>query len=104
MSTLNDETKTGWGTIREIPWHFAGLFASQAGAQRKADEMGEGYIVRYGDHQIALDTFTSRDEPQGSAMPGSIFEPRPTAPDKSGRLAAVAAWIDEHIASARGGH
>ena len=103
MPIVDGKTLIGWAAVRETPWHFAGLFASREKAQSKADEMGVGYIVRYGERTDNPDTFTSAETPLPAAIAGSIFEPFPVAADDSGRVAAVATWIDEHLAEARGG-
>ena len=101
MPIVDGKTLIGWGAVRETPWHFAGLFASQEEAQMKADAMGEGYVARYGERQDEPDTFASADAPLPSAIAGSIFEPGPGVDDSVSRLQAVAAWIDDHLVKAR---
>ena len=103
MPIVDGKTLIGWGAVREMPWHFAGLFASREEAQSKADEMGAGYIARYGERNDDPDTFTSADTPLPAAIAGSMFEPLPVVEAGSGRLAAVANWIDDHLAEARRG-
>lgn len=99
---IDGKTLIGWGVVREAPWHFAGLFPSQDEAQIKADEMGEGYIVRYGERQEESDTFLSGEPPRGaSVMAGSIFAPEAARDDRSSRLAVVAASIDERVERGR---
>jgi hypothetical protein len=104
MTILDGKTLIGWGTIRETPWHFVELFGSMEEAQAKADAMGPGYIARYGERQEESDTFALADVVLPTAMVGSIFEPLPTADDTSGRLEAIATWIDDHLAGARAKH
>ena len=101
MPIVEGKTLVGWGVVRETPWHFAGLFAAQEEAQIKADAMGKGYVARYGERQEETNTFASADAPLPSAIAGSIFEPLPVVDDANGRLAAVASWIDDHLAEAR---
>ena len=100
MAIVDGKTLIGWGTVREMPWHFVELFGSLDEAQAKADAMGPGYIARYGERQEESDTFASAEDVLPTAMPGSIFEPLPTADDTTGRLAAVATRIDDHTAEA----
>ena len=101
MPIGDGKTLIGWGAVRESPWHFAGLFSSQEEAQLKADAMGEGYVARHGERQVETDTFASADTPLPLAIAGSIFEPVSVVDDAGGRLATVAAWIDDHLAKAR---
>lgn len=90
MAIADGKTLIGWGAVREAPWHFAGLYASQDEAQGKADEMGDGFIVRYGQRQEIDDTFTSSEGVVPSAIAGSIFESFPVAENARDRRAAVA--------------
>jgi hypothetical protein len=85
MPHIDGKTLIGWGVVREFPWDFAGLFASQEDAQAKADALGEGYIVRYGERCEASDSFV---------FPAPSCAPRG---DRASRLAAVAAAIDARI-------
>lgn len=101
MPIVDGKTLIGWGAVRETPWHFAGLYASQEEAQAEANRMGDGYVARYGERQSITDTFASADPETPSAMVGSIFEPLPCSPTQVGRLKAVASWIDDHLAIAR---
>ena len=101
MPIVDGKTLIGWGAVRESPWHFAGLFASQEEAQLKADAMGEGYVALYGERQEEPDTFASADSPSTSAIAGSSVAPAPDAEDPSSGLKAVAAWIDDHVAKTR---
>ena len=103
MPIVHGKTLIGWSAVREMPWHFAGLFAYREEAQSMADEMGAGYIARYGEWTEDSDTFIPAETPLPVAIAGSMFEPLPIAADASGRLAAVASWIDDHLAEARGG-
>lgn len=98
MPIVNGKTLIGWGAVRETPWHFAGLFASQGEAQIKAEEMGDGYVARYGERQDTPDTFTTSETAVFTAIAGSIFEPLPTGDNQSNRLKVVARWINRRIA------
>jgi hypothetical protein len=62
-------TMIGWGVFRPKPWDFAGLFGSSRQADAKAQEMGVGYIARFGELQDGTDNFEwslpeNRDEQQ----------------------------------------
>ena len=57
MPIVEGKSLIGWGAVRDTPWHFAGLYASQGEAQAKADRMGEGYVARYGERQRIPDIF-----------------------------------------------
>ena len=39
----------GWGVVRKSPWHFAGLYSTKQEADAKAQEMGAGYVVLFGE-------------------------------------------------------
>lgn len=49
MPVVDGKTLIGWGVVRSKPWHFVGLFESQAEASAKAFAMGAGYAARYGE-------------------------------------------------------
>jgi hypothetical protein len=85
MPHIDGKTLIGWGVVREFPWDFAGLFASQDDAQAKADALGEGYIVRYGERHEESNSFVF------SATTCT------TTDDRASRLTAVAAAIDARI-------
>ncbi|WP_304560337.1 hypothetical protein [Sphingomonas immobilis] len=73
MSMLQGhEIQLGWSVVRHEPWHFVGLFATEAEARDKADEMGPDYIARYGERQEDTFSFHARDG-GGNMMAGSIF-------------------------------
>ena len=101
MPIVHGKTLIGWGAVREMPWHFAGLFPYRGGAQNKVDEMGVGYIVRYGERNEELDTFISAATPLPAAIAGSIFEPLLDTADENGRVAGVALRMDDQLAEAR---
>jgi hypothetical protein len=58
----------GWGVVRTSPWHFAGLYRTKQEADAKAQEMGAGYVVLFGEQPQAA---------QLSAAP----RPKPQAPE-----------------------
>lgn len=103
MPIVDGKTLVGWGAVREAPWHFAGLFRTQQEAQLKADEMGDGYVARYGERRESPDTFAFQELAIGAKIAGSIVQPFPTGRDQHGRLKAVARWIDGRIARLRSG-
>lgn len=47
----------GWATFRKEPWHLGGVFATKNEAQRKRDELGQGYSVDFGSHLPGTDDF-----------------------------------------------
>jgi hypothetical protein len=57
MPFKNGTTLVGYGVVRCAPWDFVGLFTTEAEANKKALEMGEGYEVHYGEHQEGTDNF-----------------------------------------------
>jgi hypothetical protein len=57
MSYLSGETNAGWGVVRELPWHFVGVFETQVEAAARAIDMGVGYVVHYGEHRGGTDDF-----------------------------------------------
>jgi hypothetical protein len=57
MPFVEGKTLTGWGVIRNSPWHFVGIFPTQEGAECKAQEMGVGYIAVYGENREGSDDF-----------------------------------------------
>jgi hypothetical protein len=87
VAYLSGKTLIGWGVIRDAPWHFAGLFPTRDEAQARADDLGEGYLVRYGERSEETDSFVSAEAPdQGRIMAGSIFaagDPEPGAKGES---------------------
>jgi len=54
---VDGTTLSGWGVVRGNPWTFAGIFPSKEAAQAKADELGEGYEVHWGDNREGTDDF-----------------------------------------------
>lgn len=58
MSIQGDALNQGWGVVRLAPWHLAGIFVSSLDAEAFAREMGEGYVVKYGDHAFGSPEFT----------------------------------------------
>jgi hypothetical protein len=67
MPFVGGNTLTGWGVVRNAPWHFAGMFASKAEADAKAAEMGEGYEVYYGENREGSDDFIWAASQQGTS-------------------------------------
>jgi hypothetical protein len=49
----------GWGVLRKSPWHFAGLYPTKQEADAKAQEMGAGYVVLFGEQLQGTDNFIS---------------------------------------------
>ena len=49
----------GWGVVRKSPWHFAGLYPTKQEADAKAQEMGAGYVVLFGEQLQGTDNFIS---------------------------------------------
>jgi len=49
MSILGSKSLTGWGVVREAPWHFVGLFETQIQATAKAIDMGPSYAAHFGE-------------------------------------------------------
>lgn len=58
MAIPGDMLKQGWGVVRHKPWHLAGVFVSSADAEKLARKLGEGYVVKYGDHAIGSPDFS----------------------------------------------
>ncbi len=54
---------SGWGVVRFAPWHFAGLFPTSEPAEAKAAEMGQGYLVKYGDLRAGSEEFSCDGAP-----------------------------------------
>lgn len=57
MPFVDGTTLTGWGVVRNSPWHFEGLHASQEEAEARAAELGSAYEVHYGENQEGTDNF-----------------------------------------------
>ena len=66
MAIQGDALKQGWGVIRLKPWHLAGVFVSSIDAENLAQQLGEGYVVKYGDHAFGSPDFTFSNSEQGS--------------------------------------
>jgi hypothetical protein len=64
VAIQGDGLGKGWGVVRLNPWHLAGIFVSSIDAEALARQLGEGYIVKYGDHVAgSLDfTFASNED------------------------------------------
>jgi hypothetical protein len=104
MPMLHGKTLIGWGVVREYPWDVAGLFETQGEAQAKADALGFGYIVQYGERREDPDSFqASETRVHAAMMSGSIFSPTSASDAPGVRLAAVAASIDERLSRAHRG-
>ena len=57
------ETKDCWGVIRDRPWDAAGYFDTETEALARAAQVGPGYSVRYGQHQIGTFGFMVMPRP-----------------------------------------
>ena len=57
MPFVNGVTTTGWGVVRNDPWHLVGVYGTEAEATAKATEMGEGYEVHFGENREGSDDF-----------------------------------------------
>lgn len=57
MAIQGDALKQGWGVIRLRPWHLAGIFVSSADAEALARQLGDAYVVKYGDHVFGSPDF-----------------------------------------------
>lgn len=57
MPFVDGTTLTGWGVVRNAPWHFAGIYTTEAEAKSKAADMGQGYEVHYGENREGSDDF-----------------------------------------------
>lgn len=57
MAIPGDTLKQGWGVVRHTPWHLAGVFVSSLDAEALARQLGEGYLVKYGEHAIGSPEF-----------------------------------------------
>ncbi len=49
MAIPGETLKQGWGVLRLAPWHLAGVFVSSIDAEKLAEKLGPGYLVKYGD-------------------------------------------------------
>lgn len=47
----------GWGVIRPVPYHFAGLYRTKSEADGKAIAMGPEYLVSYGAQEAGTENF-----------------------------------------------
>ncbi|WP_429298873.1 hypothetical protein [Paraburkholderia sp. GAS199] len=60
-----DPSNKGWvlgfAVVRNSPWHFGGIYASEEDAERIAGRFGHAYELRYGSHQIDSDNFVAVD-------------------------------------------
>ena len=66
MAIPGDMLKQGWGVVRHHPWHLAGVFASSLDAEALAHKLGEGYVVKYGDHAIGSPDFSFSNSESGA--------------------------------------
>ena len=58
MAIQGDMLKHGWGVVRLEPWHLAGVFTSSIEAENLARQLGDGYLVKYGDHTFGSPDFS----------------------------------------------
>ena len=49
--------KTGWGVMRDAPWHLAGVFETIGEAEARATKLGAAYKIRYGEQPAGSDKF-----------------------------------------------
>lgn len=68
MTFVNGTTVTGWGVLREDPWHLAGVYSTEAMAQTKAAELGEGYAVHLGENREGSDDFVWPASPELASL------------------------------------
>jgi len=61
VAIQGDALKKGWGVVRLKPWHLAGIFVSSADAENLAQQLGEAYVVKYGDHAFGSPDFKFSD-------------------------------------------
>jgi hypothetical protein len=64
VSIQGDALKEGWGVVRLAPWHLAGIFVSSIDAEAFARQLGEGYVVKYGDHVFGSPDFSFSESPR----------------------------------------
>lgn len=57
MSFEVGETKKGWGVFRSSPWHFVAIFPTKQEAETKAEGLGAGYEVKFGEHRVGTSDF-----------------------------------------------
>lgn len=67
MPIPGEMLRRGWGVMRLKPWHLAGIFASSVDAEALADQLGSGYLVKFGDHTPGSSEF-SVSTPQSSNL------------------------------------
>jgi hypothetical protein len=58
MSMPGKNLESGWGVLRLKPWHLAGVFRSSAEAEKFEGGLGEGYVIKYGDHRVGTQEFS----------------------------------------------
>lgn len=58
MSMPGKNLESGWGVLRLKPWHLAGVFRSSAEAEKFEGALGEGYVIKYGDHRVGTQEFS----------------------------------------------
>ena len=49
--------KTGWGVMRDAPWHLAGVFETIGEAEISAAKLGVSYKIRYGEQPAGSNKF-----------------------------------------------
>lgn len=52
-----EPTITGWGVVRETPWHLVGIFETEEEALVALAECGDDYEVGYGEGRAGSDDF-----------------------------------------------
>jgi hypothetical protein len=58
MPIPGETLKQGWGVLRLKPWHLAGVFTSSVDAEKLAQSLGPGYIVKYGEQAVGSSNFS----------------------------------------------
>ena len=61
---INDQNPLwikGWGVFRSSPWHFDGLFVSEAEAETRRLVLGTDYEVHFGSRRLATSDFIVED-------------------------------------------
>lgn len=65
MLIPGDDLKQGWGVVCLRPWHLAGVFQSSVDAEKLAERLGAGYVVKFGDHTSGSTEFSFESGPKG---------------------------------------
>lgn len=63
MPIPGEMLKRGWGVLRLLPWHLAGVFASSVEAENLVRSLGPAYTIKYGEHVPGSSEFVFADSP-----------------------------------------